>query len=516
MAAVMSLLTGCMLGPDYAPPPASVADHWIDADQLHTLEGDYRLWWSVFEDPTLNTLIEEAYGQNLSLRIAATRILQARAQLGIAVGTFFPQIQELTGEFSRNQLSRNNATPVLDRRFDFWAAGFDAAWELDVWGRFRRGIEAADAEYDASIDSYDDVLISLLAEVAATYVEMRTFQQRLEFARANVAAQQGSLDIAEALFRGGKNSELDVTQARSNLAQTEALIPAMQTRVRQAQNRLSVLLGMPPQNLQERIGNGTIPQAPAQVAAGIPAELLRRRPDIRRAEREAAAQSARIGIAVTDLFPHFALAGAIDVQAENLSRLFTGTSVAGFVGPSFRWDILNYGRIINNVRFQDARFHELALRYENTVLEAAREVEDALVAFLLSQEEVQRLAEGVEASERSIEIALVQYREGLIDFNRVFTLQSVLAQQQDELARARGDVARNLIAAYKALGGGWQIGGGDAAVPTTIEAAVNAPARIRDVVPDGSEAMPKREQQNGSPAPSAAVRPFPAQGGRDT
>jgi NodT family efflux transporter outer membrane factor (OMF) lipoprotein len=505
-----------MLGPDYSRPTAAVADRWLDGDdpRLHTQEGDYRDWWRVFEDPTLDALIEEAYGQNLSLRIAATRILQARARLGIAVGNFFPQLQELTGEFSRNQLSRNNATPVFDRRFDFWATGFDAAWELDVWGRFRRGIEAADAEYEASIDSYDDVLVSLLAEVAATYVEMRTFQQRLEFARANVTAQQGSLNIAEALFRGGKNSELDVTQARSNLAQTEALIPVLETGVRQAQNRLSVLLGMPPQNLEERIGSGRIPATPAQVAVGIPAELLRRRPDIRRAEREAAAQSARIGIAVTDLYPHFALAGAINVQAENFSRLFTGTSVAGFVGPSFRWDILNYGRITNNVRFQDARFHELALRYENTVLDAAREAEDALVAFLLSQDEVQHLAESVEASERSVELALVQYREGLVDFNRVFTLQSVLAQQQDELARARGDVARNLIAAYKALGGGWQICAGDAAVPTTIEAAVNAPARIREVAPRAAETTPKHDEGTDSAAPNAPADASSPEDGR--
>ena len=419
--------------------------------------------------------------------------MEARAQLGIAVGNFFPQVQEATGSFSRNQLSRNIATPLPIRRFDLWTTGFDAAWELDFWGRFQRGIEAAEAELDASIYNYDDVLVCLLAEVAATYVEIRAFELRLQYAEANVENQRGSLQLAESRFEGGATSELDVTQARGNLAQTESLIPVLQVGLRQAKNRLAILLGTPPRDLQQELGNPMpIPTAPSEVAVGIPAELLRRRPDIRRAERETAAQSARIGIAVTDLYPHFTLAGAISVEAGNLSRLFTDTSATAFVGPSFRWDILNYGRIVNNVRVQDARFEQLAVTYENTVLEAAQEVEDALVAFLRSQEEVRFLEQSAEAAERSVELALVQYTEGLIDFDRVFNLQGFLVVQQDQLAARTAEIALNLIGVYKAMGGGWQIRFREDLLPVMTEPGEIA---VEDAALSNAEQLSLGEEQ---------------------
>jgi outer membrane protein TolC len=250
---------------------------------------------------------------------------------------------------------------------------------------------------------------------------------------------------------------LDVDQAQSNLSQTQALIPRFEIDLRRATNRLCILLGMPPVDLQARLGAGAIPTAPPDVAVGIPAELLTRRPEVRRAEREAAAQCARIGVAVSELYPHIAVSGTVGFSAENFKDLLKDRSLQGSVGPSFQWNVLNYGRLVNNIRLQDARFQELVLSYQNTVLRANQEVEDGLIRFLKSQERSRDLAQSVEAAERAVRVALVQYRGGLVDFNRVALLEQNLVVQQDLLAQAQGDIAIGLVEVYKSLGGGWQI-----------------------------------------------------------
>ncbi len=454
---------GFKVGPNYGRPPAPVAQQWIDANdqRLRTETDDLSQWWKVFSDPVLDDLVGRAYRQNLSLREAGFQVLRARAELGIAVGEIFPQAQDLTGSYRRigtsNETVGRSASSTLHRFFGQWDLNFNVAWELDFWGRFRRAIESAEATLDASVENYDDVLVTLLGDVATRYVLARTFEQRIKLARANVDLQRRTLEIAQARFKGGTATELDVDQARSNLAQTEALIPQLETSLRQATNQLSILLGLPPEELSARWGAAGIPAAPTEVAAGIPADLLRRRPDVRRAERQAAAQSAQIGIAESDLYPHFTLNGSFGYSAEHLNKLFRPSAFEGSFGPAFRWDILNYGRLWNNVRAQSAAFQQLVAAYQNTVLVAAREVEDGLIAFLKNQERAKTLAESVDASEKAVNIAIAQYRNGTIDFNRLALLQQNLVQQQDLLAQARGDVALGLIQVYRALGGGWQI-----------------------------------------------------------
>ena len=310
LATAMLWLSGCMMvGPDYVRPPAPTADVWIETGDpaVRRETQDIGAWWTVFNDPILNTLVETAYRQNPSLRTAGVRVLEAQARRGIAIGSLFPQQQDAFGEATSNEISKNRANrgaPGLISDFDDWQIGFDATWELDVWGRFRRGIEAADAELLASVASYDDVLVSLVAEVARNYMLLRTLEGQLAVARDNVAIQERSFEIADAKFKGGTVTELDSAQAASLLRDTEAQIPGLESSIRQTQNTLCVLLGIPPQDIQYLLGGAQpIPSPPAEVAVGIPADLLRRRPDIRRTERQLASQSAQIGIAKADLFP---------------------------------------------------------------------------------------------------------------------------------------------------------------------------------------------------------------------
>lgn len=470
------LLTGCdVIGPDFVKPEAPVAGQWLENTDSEVLseQGDISNWWTVFNDPVLDSLIEKAYQQNLSLQIAGIRILEARAQLGIAVGNVYPQVQQLRGGLSHIELSDNqpNISAAADSSYRDADIGFDVGWELDLWGRFKRGIQAADADFLSTIADYDDVLVSLTSSVASAYSLIRTFEERIAIAHKNVAIQERSLKITDVRFQNGATTELDVQQARTLLLNTKASIPALQVGLQQAKHALSTLLGLPPGNIESLLeGNRIIPTATADVAVGIPAELLRRRPDIRRAELQAAAQSARIGIAEGDLYPHFSLVGSIGLRAgdtfnSNLGDLFQLNSIEAFAGPSLTWDIFNYGRIKNNVRVQDARLQQLIINYQNTVLEASREVEDALVGFLRAREQVGFLSESVEAAERSVELALLQYRDGVADYQRVLDTQQALVAQQDLKTSRQGDIATNLIAMYRALGGGWQIRQGNDFVP---------------------------------------------------
>ena len=451
---------GFKVGPNYCKPAAPVADTWIDEyDERVRMElPNYADWWSAFNDPALDQLMEAMHRQNLTLKVAGLRVLEARNLRAIAVGSFFPQAQEMFGSYEHIQISRNKVIPgALPRSFDNTSVGFDAFWELDIWGKFRRNIEAADASLDASVDDYDAILVSLLGETAATYVELRSWQERLRYAQDNVKIQEGSLEIADLQFRNGVVTELDVTQARNILANTRQLIPLYENQIRLASNRLCVLLGIPPRDLTVELGTGPVPTASTAVAVGIPANLLRRRPDVRAAERQVAAQSARIGVAASDLLPHFSIRGAIQLDSESLSDLFTSGSTAGAIATGFNWDILNYGRLLNNVLVQDVRFQQLAVDYQQTVLAANAEVESAINSFLKSQDRLRYVSEAVEASERSVELALIQYRNGATDFNRVFNLQTALVDDQNTLASVQGEVARSLISTYKALGGGWEI-----------------------------------------------------------
>jgi NodT family efflux transporter outer membrane factor (OMF) lipoprotein len=452
---------GFMVGPNYKRPPAPVAEHWIDADdkRVRSEEVDYSHWWRVLEDPILDDLVQTAYRQNLTLREAGFRVLQARAQLGFTIGELFPQTQVMNGSADSHGVSINVANRVATptRWFGQWNYGFDLAWELDFWGRFRRAIEAADDTLDASIENYDDVLVTLVGDVAATYVQIRTLQQQIAYARQTLALQRQSLDIARAKFKGGQTSEVDVNQGQSDVSTTEALIEQELIPLRQAANRLCVLLGLPPEDILRKLGEAGIPKAPPEVIVGVPADLLRRRPDVRRAERLAAAQCAQIGIAEADFYPQISINATFGWSAQELKDLFAHGSFHEIVGPRFQWPILNYGRILNNVRVQDAQFQGLVVHYQSTVLQAGEEVENGLVTFLRAHKRAQDLGKAVDAEMNAFKEALSQYKGGLVDYNRVVLIQERLVERQQTLAEAQGQIVQGLIQVYRALGGGWQI-----------------------------------------------------------
>lgn len=497
---------GFKVGPDYARPAAPVANEWIDFQnsQIDSGKADLSEWWKVFNDPVLDSLIETAYRQNLTLREAGARIQTAAAFRGITVGNLFPQFQELFG--AHDQVKASNQTALFPptgqgQWFENNAVGLGAAWELDFWGRFRRSIEAANAELDASIENYDDVLVILLSEVASNYVRLRTFQKRLELATRNAVIQRAAWYITSEQARLGAKDEVDASQAKTTLEQTRATIPAFEIGIRLANNRLCVLLGIPVRELKElgvgdyerllrrtydqfdkelaakkfvvpedlpTVGN-RVPPAPSsipqvvdktKVVIGIPADLLRRRPDVQRAERQLAAQSARIGIAEADFYPRISLRGNIGVEAEDFEDLFkTPGSTMGNFGPSFNWAILNYGRILNGVRFADAEFQRLAWFYQNSVLQAGQEVEDGIVSYLRFQDVVSRRTDSVAAANRSVTISSAQYQKGKreVTFLSTVVFLTTLTQEQDRLAAATGDVALGLIRLYRALGGGWEM-----------------------------------------------------------
>jgi NodT family efflux transporter outer membrane factor (OMF) lipoprotein len=467
--AAVSLVAGCMVGPDYKSPPVQTTADWkmpstapttapttqVSSSQLATQAS----WWKAFNDPVLDRLVELAYHQNLTLQVAGLRVIEARAQRGISVGNFFPQSQAINGSYSRNGLSEHNANAFPNQYFENTSASFDVNWEVDVWGKFRRGIESSDATLYSSVMNYDDALVTLVADVATDYVNLRALDERIKLANENVVVEQNALDIANIRFRAGGASELDVQQARVQLANTQASVPALQAARDQAEDQLCVLLGIPPKDLSEILGHDfqPMPLPPESMALGIPADLLRRRPDVRRAEADAAAQSSQIGVATADLLPHFQLFGSIGYTAAHPEDVFNASSLAYQVGPSFRWDILNYGRILSNVRVQDARFEQLLTNYQNTVITAQQEVADSLTAFQHSREQSVYLADSVDAALRAVDISMTQYKAGGADYIRVLIATQFLVNQQDALVVSRTNIATSAIAMNKALGGGWEI-----------------------------------------------------------
>jgi NodT family efflux transporter outer membrane factor (OMF) lipoprotein len=470
---------GFKVGPNYCRPPAPVAEEWIQANDAKVQDRHLQDWWTVFQDPTLDALIETAYAQNLTLRSAATRVLQARAQQAVAAGNLFPQTQQATGQYSRVNLSHNtfnnpsafsilSPTPIppgvpIGNFYSDWTAGFNLSWELDFWGRLRRAIESTNATLDASVENYDDALVTLLADVATNYVQYRVAQQRIKIARDNVRIQERLVTVVERQAKVGTSTTLDVEQLRTLLEQTRSTIPFLQIAMGQANDTLCILLGTPPRDLGPVLGPGPelgsapLPNAPAWVAAGVPADLLRRRPDVRRAERQVAAQSAQIGVAEADLYPTVFVNGTLGYEAFDLSKLFESRSFFGTITPNFKWNILNYGRIVNNVHLQEARTQELIATYQNLVLTAAQQAQTALRGFLRSQEQAEDLARSVKAAVAATQIEEQLFAALKADVNRLFTLENSQVQQQDNLAVAQGNVALNLITAYRALGGGWEL-----------------------------------------------------------
>jgi NodT family efflux transporter outer membrane factor (OMF) lipoprotein len=468
---------GCMLGPNFREPAAPVADKWLEADNpaVDSNRQEYRDWWTVFNDPVLTRLIQLAYERNLTLQTAGVRVLEARAQLGIAIGEFYPQQQQVGASLTYNRIPIS--LPYNFVTNTYWADQFgsQAAWELDFWGKLRRAIESADGAFLASVANYDDVLVTLGGDVASAYVQIRTTERQIAIAQDNITRQRTALKIASAKFQYGTATKRDVYQAENVLGATEATIPQLNIQLAQGKNALSVLLGMPPSPLDDLLsGSSEIPTAPEQVVIGIPADLLRRRPDVRRAELQAAAQSAQIGFAKADLFPTFSLLGnvgtlATDVGSSSLGNVFTRSSLHYSVGPAIQWNVLNYGQITNNVRVQDAKLQELLIDYQNTVLKAQQEVENGVATFINSRGQAEFLRTSVDAAEGALRIAMLQYRQGIADFTTVLTAEQNLYQAQNNLALAKGSIALGLITTYRALGGGWQMREGRDFVPVETQ-----------------------------------------------
>jgi multidrug efflux system outer membrane protein len=456
------VLAGCTVGPDFLKPTPKMPAQWAEApkDAISVKALDISRWWVIFRDPELNSLVERAVQANLDLQIAEARIREARAQRVVVAAAFYPEI-EASGTYSRSRTSENANTSKVSSTpggVSLYQAGFDASWEIDVFGGVRRAVEAATADIAVTEENRRDVLVTLLAEVSFNYLDVRGTQARLAVAEKNIFTQQQALTIAKARYEAGLSSELDVAQAKAQLATTEASVPALETRLRQAIHQLGVLLGLPPESLlEELLAMAPIPVGPPQVPPGLPSELLRRRPDIRQAEQELAGATARVGIATANLFPRFFLTGLVGQSSVAGSDFVEASSRYWSVGPTIVWPVFTAGRLRAQVAVQNAKEEQAAIRYERVVLNALRDVEDALVAYSREQLTRDSLIQAVKANRQATDIANELYTRGLVDFLNVVVTERAQYNTEDALAQSGQRVSSNLVALFKALGGGWEV-----------------------------------------------------------
>ena len=457
--APLLLAAGCTtVGPEYVRPETTVNPAWLEAEQAQfdTSPAELAQWWQTLDDPVLDELIATAIRQNNGIKIAGLRILEAQANLNIATGNQYPQVQAVTGDAS--------VTDSGDLTIQQYSLGAGLSWEVDFWGRFRHGIEAADANYLATVANFDDVMVIVTATVADAYVVIRATEEQLKLANDSLALQQRSFEIVDVLYRNGSSSELDALQARTLLLSTEATIPELEATLLRAKNALSVLLGMAPSSLERYFtGSGVQPKVPSSIALGLPTDLLRQRPDVRQAELQAMAQNALVGVATANLYPSFSLTGFLGGSSRNvdsgngtIDNLLTSDSGAFALGANFVWPFLNYGRIRSNIEVQDARLQQTLVAYQETVIQGAREVEDAMASLSSTQTKDTILSESVTIAQRSADLAFLRYQEGFADYQRVLDAQQALFAQQQRYAANRGEVVRSVIKLYRSLGGGWQ------------------------------------------------------------
>jgi len=462
LVTTVGLIAGCQtVGPEFVKPEAETPTEWSDAavGRFQTAPQEMIEWWRLFEDPTLDQLVEQARAQNNNIEIAALRVLESQALLGIATGLKYPQAQAAAGDASWVSPPNNS---VIQSNYWSYTLGAGVSWEIDFWGRYRRGIESAEAAFQASIAAYDQAMVLVTAAAVENYIIIRTLQEQLRIARENLKIQQRSYEITEVLFSNGADSELDMQQANTLLLATQATIPSLEAALRQAENAMATLLGTLPGSLGTLLDEpAQIPQLPNSIAIGFPADMLRRRPDVRQSELIAMAQNAQIGLAKADLYPSFSLSGSIGLSAggpgdSSFGDLFSTDALGVSIGPSFVWPFLNYGRIKNNVRVQDARLQQALVNYRETVLQAAREAEDAIAGYGGASDQARILEQTVASARRSNELSTLRYQEGFSDYQRVLDSQQALFTQQQRHITARGDAVRSLVALYKALGGGWE------------------------------------------------------------
>ena len=455
----LCLLNGCLVGPNYHPPQTSLPKEWAGETEMPAGQSskatsqpaDLAQWWQQFDDPILAALVEEALKTNLDLGIAETRLRQARAVRGVVVGGLWPQVTASAG------YQRMNKAGVISGDQDLYQSGLDAVWELDLFGGLRRSVESGNATIQAAIENIRDVQVSLIAEVALNYIQLRGYQQEIVIARNNLDAQQHTADITHKRFNVGFASALDVANADSNVATTAAQIPVFESAARQSIYALSVLLARTPIDLVKQLSpTNNLPKVPAQIPVGLPSDLLRRRPDIRVSEAQLHAATAQIGAAVANFFPKFSLTGTINWQSNLLSSWWLDTSRSYGIGPAITWPIFQGGAIASNVRLQEALRDQAFITYQKTVLAALKDVENALIAFAKEQQHRKTLIDAVVANRKAVDLSLQLYTEGLTDFLNVLNSQRSLYASEDALVQSERNIVIDLIALYKALGGGWE------------------------------------------------------------
>lgn len=479
LSALGLLLVGCTaVGPDYQPPAQpQLPSGWSDTEAAQQT-GEVGAWWKLFNDPVLSDLIERGAQQNLSIVAAGLRIVQARAALGISDALVFPQQQQINGNYSG--LYRN------EDWFKSASASFDVGWEMDIWGKYARGIQSSEASLYASIASYHDVLVSISAEIARNYINYRTAQERMYLSRQNIAIQKRVVEMTQVQFDAGNVSELDVQQAKAQWYATQSTLPILNITRLQARNALAVLLGTLPESIEpllvldkefknpdldKRIGEthlpgetaahyskGSVIPRPPELKSSVDAQVVMRRPDLQVAELLARAQSARIGLSEADLYPQFFLLGSVGVsQTVRSSNSFDlSDAVTATIGPGLSWNIFQYGRIKNRVRIEDALFQESLTNYNQSVLDAIREVSDALDGYSNNVDKSKFDLGAVEAAVRAFNISFNQYNNGLVTYQRLLSTVETMTLREDSYAQTRGNIANQVVALYKALGGGWE------------------------------------------------------------
>lgn len=457
VAALLASITlaGCswQVGPNYSEPEVVVDDEWHQSLVANGDQADLSRWWERLNDPELTALIDTTEQNNLDLKVSSARIQESRALLRVVSGSRVPDLDAL----GTGQRQGTRAQPGLPSSTQtFRQTGIEAAWEIDLWGRVGRSIESATASLEASIEDRRDLSVVLYADVASTYVQLRTLQERLRLARANVALQQETLELVTARHKAELAPDLELRQAELNLASTEAVIPSLNAALAQTMHRLSVLLGAQPGSLHTRLepSNG-LPILPTVLEVGVPADLIRRRPDLRRAERQLAAQTAQVGVATAALYPNFSLTGAFDFAAVT-GGLFERDNRAWSFGPFFSWNLFDGGRVRGTIQIEEARTEQLLIAYEQAILRALQDVEDSMVGYAEERQREAALSKAVDAAEEADRLVRELYKRGLTNFQNVLDTQRTLFGQQDLLAESRGNVLLNLISIYRALGGGWE------------------------------------------------------------
>jgi outer membrane protein, multidrug efflux system len=463
------LAAGCTVGPNYQKPDLPVPAGWQEAQQkgVDARSAELARWWSTFNDPLLNSLVERAVGSNLDLRLAEARIREARASRVVTASGAWPTLN-VSGSYTRNRASQNGVAvpgegtvivPSGGANLDqnFYQSGFDANWEIDVFGRVRRSVEAADATVEATVEDRRDVLVTLLGEVARNYIDLRGFQRQLAVARANLKTQQDTLELTQVRFQAGLASDLDVAQQEAQLNTTASQVPTLESSLKQAAYALDVLLALQPGALWGEVVKETeIPTLPPEVLVGLPSDLLRRRPDIRRAERQLAAATAQVGAAMADLFPRFSLTGIAGLQSVSASDWFTRGSRFWSIGPTISWPVFDAGRIRATIEIRNAQQEQALTQYEKSILSAFQDVETALVNYANEQVRYRSLTDAVVANRRAVTMANELYIRGLNDFLNVLDTQRSLYVTESALTQSQATMATNLVALYKALGGGWE------------------------------------------------------------